>query len=69
MKKGDILKIHDAVRVHSGKFAGLIGTVTDTDENRAMVKIEGIQNGEEVNHHEWLKNAQLSRPGADNGGA
>ena len=55
-----LAKVHDSVRVGSGRYAGLTGVVTETKEGSARVKIDGVREDEPFSAHVWLKNSALS---------
>lgn len=62
----DVFKIHEVARIRSGKYAGLVGEVTDTrqqdgKQTGVRVKVEGVKNSEAINAHVWLKRSAVGR--------
>ncbi len=63
----DVFRIHETARIRTGKYSGLVGTVTDTKndeagkQNGVRVLVEGVRNGESVNAHVWLKRSAVER--------
>lgn len=55
---------HEAARVKSGKYEGLVGTVAETRDETGMVRvlIEGVRAGATLAALVWLKAGQLERP-------
>ncbi|MEH0165584.1 KOW motif-containing protein [Roseateles microcysteis] len=50
---------HEAVKVRSGKYQGLVGTVVDVRPSSVQVHIAGVVDGESIDAQPWLKPAQL----------
>jgi hypothetical protein len=66
MPTNDFFRVHETAMVKAGKYAGLGGTVTDErtegdTQKMVRVSIEGVQNGQPVSAHVWLKRSQLER--------
>jgi hypothetical protein len=62
----DVFKVHEAARIRTGKYAGLVGTVTETVEDDGQqsgvrVEIQGVQDGHQVDKHLWFKRSQVER--------
>lgn len=59
----DQFRVHDVARIRTGKYAGLVGVVTEVDVpgGRVRVQIQGVRNGEGVNVHLWLKRSAVER--------
>lgn len=57
----DVFKPHEVARVRSGKYAGLVGTVTECRPASVRVLIEGTKDDEPIKVHPWLKPSQLER--------
>lgn len=57
----DVFKVHEVARIKSGKYAGLVGTVTDTREKQCRVLIEGVREGEPFTAHTWINRSALER--------
>jgi endo-1,4-beta-mannosidase len=66
----EILKIHDVARIRSGKYAGLVGTVTQTRTDDAgkqtsvRVEIEGVNDGEAFKVQRSFKRSEVEHHGA-----
>lgn len=54
-------RIHQAVTIKGGKWAGAVGTVEETRQSTGMVKvlIDGVFNNEPLQHSGWFKASQL----------
>lgn len=52
---------HQAVRIRTGKYAGLVGNVFEQnrDKGTVRVQIQGVQDGQPLNVDHWFKAAQL----------
>lgn len=64
----DFFQIHDVARIRTGKYAGLVGTVTGHRQDAAtrkqtgvQVKVDGVKDGAPVSAHVWLKRSQVER--------
>lgn len=62
----DKFRVHDAARIRTGKYAGLVGTVTDTrsdgeKQTQVRVNAEGVRDGVAVAGHVWLKRSAVER--------
>lgn len=57
----DVFKVHEVARIKSGKYAGLVGTVTDTREKQLRVLIEGVREGEPFTAHAWVPRSSVER--------
>lgn len=57
----DVFKIHEVARIKSGKYLGLVGTVTDTREKQCRIKIEGVRDGVPFMVHAWVNRSALER--------
>lgn len=57
----DTFRPHEVARVKSGKYAGLVGTVTEARPASVRVLIEGVRDDKEVRAHVWMKPSQLER--------
>lgn len=57
----DIFKIHETAKIRSGKYAGLVGTVTDTKESTIRVHIFGVVNDEPLDVQVWVKRSAVVR--------
>lgn len=55
------LRPHEAVRVKSGKAAGLVGEVVQVDGERVRVLVQGVKDGEPVNVDAWLSVKSVER--------
>lgn len=56
----DVFRVHDVARIRTGRYAGLVGTVTDTKQNAGRqtgvrVRVDGVRDGEKVSAHVWLR--------------
>ncbi len=66
----DVFKIHDVARIRAGKYAGHVGTVTETRSDDAgkqtavRVLIEGVIEGEAVKVERTFKRSEVERNGA-----
>lgn len=62
----DLYRVHDVARIRTGKYAGLVGTVTDTrsvdgKQTQVRVNAEGVRDGVAVTGHVWLKRSAVER--------
>lgn len=64
----DVFKIHEVARIRTGRYAGLVGTVTGHRQDAAtgkqtgvQVKVEGVREGEAITAQVWLKRSQVER--------
>ena len=62
----DVFKIHEAARIRTGKYAGLVGTVTDTvaeegQQTGVQLDIQGVREGVAVSKVLWFKRSQVER--------
>lgn len=62
----DKFRVHDVACIRTGKYAGLMGTVTDTKDEAGKqtgvrVKVEGVRDDQPVNAHVWLKRSAVER--------
>jgi hypothetical protein len=62
----DKFRVHDVACIRTGKYAGLVGTVTDTKDEAGKqtgvrVKVEGVRDDQPVNAHVWLKRSAVER--------
>lgn len=67
----DVFKVHDVARIRTGRYAGLLGTVTDTKteagkQTGVRVQVEGVRDDQTVTAHVWLKRSQVERNGNGN---
>lgn len=63
MKKGDLLRVGEVVRVLNGKRRGLVGEVVEIDDaaDVATVHFAGVVAGETIDSREPFKLANLGR--------
>lgn len=52
---------HEAARVKSGRYAGLVGEVVDVRHAAVRVSVEGVRDGKPVRAVVWLKLSQVER--------
>lgn len=45
MKKGDELRMTEAVKIKAGKYRGYVGIVQSLSDDAAIVHIEGVRDG------------------------
>lgn len=62
----DKFRVHDVACIRTGKYAGLMGTVTDTKDDAGKqtgvrVKVEGVRDDQPVSAHVWLKRSAVER--------
>ncbi len=63
----DVFRVHEVARVRLGKYAGMVGTVTETRQDGAgkqtgvRVLIDGVSNGEPINVERWFKRSEVER--------
>jgi len=70
----DKFRVHDVACIRTGKYAGLMGTVTETRDavgvrwptlcvvqTHVRVKVEGMRDDKPVNAHVWLKRSAVER--------
>lgn len=62
----DKFRMHDVACIRTGKYAGLVGTVTDTKDEAGKqtgvrVKVEGVRDDQPVSAHVWLKRSAVER--------
>ena len=62
----DVFKVHEPARIRTGKYAGLVGTVTETVEDDGKqtgvrLEIQGVKDGEPVDKQLWFKRSQVER--------
>ena len=62
----DVFRVHDVARIRTGRYAGLLGTVTDTKteagkQTGVRVQVEGVRASQPVAAHVWLKRSQVER--------
>lgn len=62
----DVFKVHEVARIRSGKYAGLVGTVTDqkSDAGKQVsvrVQVDGVKDDASITAHVWLKRSQVER--------
>lgn len=62
----DVFRVHDVARIRTGRYAGLLGTVTDTKteagkQTGVRVHAEGVRDDQTVTAHVWLKRSQVER--------
>lgn len=62
----DKFRVHDVACIRTGKYAGLMGTVTDTKDEAGKqtgvrVKVEGVRDDQKVSAHVWLKRSAVER--------
>jgi hypothetical protein len=62
MKKGDVLRRGEVVKIIAGKRSGAVGVVVDiSPAQRVEVAVSGILNGETVDFAEWFALSSLGR--------
>lgn len=63
---GQHWRAHESACIRNGKYAGLIGTVTETRPETGMVRvqIQGVKDGESIDVQPWMKAGALERPQA-----
>lgn len=65
----DVFRIHEVARIRTGKYAGMVGTVTDTRQDDTgkqtgvRVAIEGTREGQDVKAERWFKRSEVQRNG------
>ena len=62
----DVFKVHEPARIRTGKYAGLVGTVTETVEEDGKqlgvrLDIQGVRDGVPVDKHQWFNYSQVER--------
>lgn len=62
----DVFKVHEPARIRTGKYAGMVGTVTETVEEDGQqtgvqLEIQGVLDGEPVSKQLWFKRSQVER--------
>lgn len=63
----DVFRVHEAARVRLGKYAGMVGTVTETraddvgKQTGVRLLIEGIRDSEAVSIERWFKRSEVER--------
>lgn len=63
----DLFRVHEVARIRTGKYSGMVGTVTETrtdatgKQTGVRVQLDGILNGEAVAAHVWLKRSAVER--------
>ena len=62
----DLFRVHEVARIRTGKYSGLVGTVSavktvDGKQESVRVQIEGIKDGQPVSAHVWLKRSAVER--------
>ena len=62
----DVFKVHEPARIRTGKYAGLVGTVTETVEDDGQqtgvhLDIQGVREGVAVSKVLWFKRSQVER--------
>ncbi|KKI11973.1 hypothetical protein XA67_22000 [Comamonas thiooxydans] len=62
----DVFKVHEPARIRTGKYAGMVGTVTETVEEDGQqtgvqLEIQGVRDGEPVSKQLWFKRSQVER--------
>lgn len=62
----DVFKVHEPARIRTGKYAGLVGTVTETVEDDGKqtgvrLDIQGVREGVTVAKDLWFKRSQVER--------
>lgn len=62
----DVFRVHDVARIRTGRYARLLGTVTDTKteagkQTGVRVQVEGVRDSQPVAAHVWLKRSQVER--------
>ena len=62
----DVFNIHEVARIRTGKYAGLVGTVTGVrfvgaQQTGVRVNVEGVKNGAPMAAHVWLKRSAIER--------
>lgn len=62
----DVFKVHEAARIRLGRYAGMVGTVTETrsedgKQTNVRVEVSGVKDGEPIAAHVWLKRSALER--------
>lgn len=63
----DVFKVHEVARIRTGKYSGMVGTVTETrtdatgKQTGLRVQLDGILKGEAVSAHVWLKRSAVER--------
>lgn len=61
MKKGDLLRVGEVVRVLSGNHRGLVGTVMEIRKDTVSVYFEGVRDSEPFRHVASFKQGALGR--------
>lgn len=54
-------KVHEIAKIRTGKYAGLVGEVTEIRPGGVRVKIEGVTEGKTMKSHAWYKISQVGR--------
>ena len=62
----DVFKVHEPARIRTGKYAGLVGTVTETVEDDGQQTgvhqdIQGVREGVPVSKQLWFKRSAVER--------
>lgn len=62
----DVFKVHEPARIRTGKYAGMVGTVTETVEEDGQqtgvrLDIQGVREGVTVAKELWFKRSQVER--------
>ena len=62
----DVIKVHEPARIRTGKYAGMVGTVTETvvedgQQTGVRLDIQGVKEGEPVNKQLWFKRSAVER--------
>lgn len=54
-------RVWDVARIKGGKYAGLVGTVTEvkTGTDRVRVKVDGVKDNEPVTVERWFSAREL----------
>lgn len=61
MKKGDVVRMNEVVKIKVGEFAGLAGVVEAVEGANVAVHISGSKNGEPVDVHKTYNEKALGR--------
>lgn len=62
----DKFRVHQSALIRTGKHAGVVGTVTDTEEKdgvqtRVRVRVSAVVQNEPREAHFWLKRSAVDR--------
>jgi hypothetical protein len=65
----DIFQVHEVARIRTGKYAGMVGTVTETrkddkgKQTGVRVWIDGTSEGRNITTEKWFKRSEVARNG------